>query len=117
VTVFAAGLVFGEQYAALQRLGVLTLSGGILALSAVNVAGVGIGRARLASAILWALLTGVFVAAYTTYDAYGIRATPNPFTFLAWFFVLDGLLSLGSRWLGTARCPNRPSAARCSGAA
>ncbi len=27
----------------------------------------------------------MFVAAYTTYDAYGIRATPDPFTFLAWY--------------------------------
>ena len=27
---------------------------------------------------------------YTTYDAYGIRATANPFTFLAWFFLIDG---------------------------
>jgi drug/metabolite transporter (DMT)-like permease len=31
------------------------------------------------------------VALYTTYDAYGIRATANPFTFLAWFFLIDGL--------------------------
>ena len=32
------------------------------------------------------------MAIYTTYDAYGIRATANPFTFLAWFFFLDGLI-------------------------
>ena len=31
------------------------------------------------------------VAVYTTYDAYGIRATADPFTFLAWFFMLDGI--------------------------
>jgi drug/metabolite transporter (DMT)-like permease len=28
------------------------------------------------------------VALYTTYDAYGIRLSPDPFTFLAWFFLL-----------------------------
>ena len=38
-----------------------------------------------------AVLTGLFVALYTTYDAYGIRATADPFTFLAWFFMIDGL--------------------------
>ena len=32
------------------------------------------------------------MALYTTYDAYGIRATANPFTFLAWFFMIDGFL-------------------------
>ena len=29
---------------------------------------------------------GVLVAIYTTYDAYGIRQSPDPFTFLTWFF-------------------------------
>jgi drug/metabolite transporter (DMT)-like permease len=37
-------------------------------------------------------MTGGFVALYTTYDAFGIRATADPFTFLAWFFLIDGLL-------------------------
>ena len=31
------------------------------------------------------------VAAYTTYDAWGIRATADPFTCLAWCFMLDGI--------------------------
>jgi drug/metabolite transporter (DMT)-like permease len=92
VTVLAAGIVFGEQYAGRQWLGVLMLSGGILTLAAVNLAGTPLDRRRLGHAVAWAFVTGIFVAAYTTYDAYGIRATPNPFTFLAWFFVLDGLL-------------------------
>jgi drug/metabolite transporter (DMT)-like permease len=37
------------------------------------------------------VLTGACVAIYTTYDAYGIRATADPFTFLAWFFMIDGV--------------------------
>ena len=100
VTVMAAGIVFGEVYSRLQWLGVLLLSGAILGLAAFNVAGARIDRQRLVSALGWAALTGIFVAAYTTYDAYGIRATPNPFTFLAWFFVLDGLLF---PWIALAR--------------
>jgi drug/metabolite transporter (DMT)-like permease len=63
-------------------------------------AGTGLDRRRLLHAVGWALVTGIFVAAYTTYDAYGIRATPNPFTFLAWFFLLDGLLF---PWIALAR--------------
>jgi len=50
-----------------------------------------VNRDTLKPALAMAVLTGLFVAAYTTIDAYGIRATPNPFTFLAWFFMIDGL--------------------------
>jgi drug/metabolite transporter (DMT)-like permease len=112
VTVLAAGVVFGERYSAVQWGGVLLLSGGILALSAVNLRGVGIGRPRLVAALGWALVTGVFVAAYTTYDAWGIRATPDAFTFLAWFFLLDGLVFpwiAAARWLGMDDAPALPA--------
>ena len=37
------------------------------------------------------MVTGGMVALYTTYDAWGIRLAQNPFTFLAWFFLLDSL--------------------------
>ncbi len=47
-----------------------------------------------------AVATGLFVALYTTWDAYGIRATRDPFTFLAWFFLIDGL---AFPWVALAR--------------
>jgi drug/metabolite transporter (DMT)-like permease len=108
LTVAAAGLVFGERFTPLQSGGVLLLSGGIFALSAVNVLSTRIDRRRLFHALGLAFVTGGFVAAYTTYDAYGIRATPNPFTFLAWFFLADGLIF---PWIAFARyraMPNPP---------
>jgi drug/metabolite transporter (DMT)-like permease len=92
VTVIAAGIVFGEVYSPVQWLGVLLLSGGIFALAAVNIVQAGVGRGALVAAVRFAVLTGVLTAAYTTYDAFGIRQTPDPFTFLAWFFFLDGLV-------------------------
>lgn len=91
-TVLVAGAVFGETYGALQWLGVLLLSGGILGLAAYNWRYLTVGRDTLLPALGYALATGVMVAVYTTYDAYGIRATADPFTFLAWFFFLDGLI-------------------------
>lgn len=91
ITVLVAGFVFHEVYAPLQYLGVLMLSLGILALGAYNLRYLTQGRDRLISALGFATLTGVMVAAYTTYDAWGIRATADPFTFLAWFFMLDGI--------------------------
>src|SRR6056297_1183469 len=58
-------------------------------------------RGTVPLALGLAVATGLFVALYTTYDAYGIRAAADPFTFLAWFFFLDGMSILpiaGLRW-------------------
>ncbi|MEE8453878.1 MAG: EamA family transporter [Limibaculum sp.] len=96
-TVIFAGVVFGETFTAGQWLGVLLLSGGIFGLATINIWGINIrgvraDRARLQAAVFLAVLTGISVAVYTTYDAYGIRLAPDPFTFLAWFFVGDGVV-------------------------
>ena len=40
---------------------------------------------------LWAVAAVGMVALYTTYDAFGIRQSANPFTFLAWFFFVTAL--------------------------
>lgn len=90
-TVVGAGLVFGEHFAPLQWVGVAMLVGGILGLAIYNLRHVIIDRDRLPLALSLAVLTGGIVAVYTTWDAFVIRATENPFTFIAWFFFLDGL--------------------------
>ena len=91
VTVAFAAMVFGEHYHAVQWFGVALLSGGILMLAVLNLRGVTIGREALISGLFLALLGGLSVAVYTTYDAYAIRVPPNPFTFLAWFFFLTAM--------------------------
>ncbi len=90
-TVAAAGMVFGERYAPLQWAGVALLVAGILGLAAYNLRTITLNRDRLLPALGFAFATGALVAAYTTYDAWGIRATADPFTFLAWFFMIDGV--------------------------
>ncbi len=97
-TVVAAGFLFGEVFTPVQWLGVACLVGGILGFSAYNLAHETVDRARLPLAIGLACLTGGFVALYTTWDAYVIRATSDPFTFIFWFFFLDGL-SFPLGWL------------------
>lgn len=87
-TVGFASIIFSEHYSAWQWLGVLMLSGGILALALFNLRQIDVGRRELAIGLGIAFVAGVTVAIYTTYDAYGIRATPDPFTFLAWFFLV-----------------------------
>ncbi len=90
-TVAFASVVFAESYSWVQWLGVLLLSGGILALALVNLRGVTAGRHDLRVGLVVACLGGLSVAIYTTYDAFGIRATPDPFTFLAWFFLITSV--------------------------
>ena len=90
-TVIGAGIVFGEVFAPGQWAGLALLVGGILGLAAWNLVHVTVDRATMVPALGLAALTGAMVAGYTPYDAYGIRATADPFTFLAWFFMIDGI--------------------------
>ncbi|WP_299424178.1 DMT family transporter [uncultured Shimia sp.] len=91
-TVIGAYLIFGETFSGLQWFGVAVLMAGILGLAVYNMVFMTDGRETLVAAMVIAVFTGFFVALYTTYDAYGIRATADPFTFLAWFFLIDGLV-------------------------
>ncbi|KPQ08017.1 MAG: putative membrane protein [Rhodobacteraceae bacterium HLUCCA12] len=89
--VIGAGLLFGERFNAGQWAGVALLSSGIYGLAIYNLRTITVARETLVPALGLAVLTGACVALYTTFDAYGIRASADPFTFLAWFFVIDGL--------------------------
>ncbi|MDH5529746.1 MAG: DMT family transporter [Paracoccaceae bacterium] len=90
--VIGAGIIFGEHFNLAQWLGVFVLLAGIFGLAIYNLRTIKQDRDTMVPALMLAVLTGCFVALYTTYDAYGIRATANPFTFLAWFFFFDGLI-------------------------
>ncbi|WP_120504662.1 DMT family transporter [Sulfitobacter mediterraneus] len=90
--VIGAYLIFAESFTLLQWMGVAVLLAGIFGLAIYNMIFLTAERDTLNAALAIAVLTGLFVALYTTYDAYGIRATADPFTFLAWFFMIDGLV-------------------------
>lgn len=90
--VIGAYWLFGETFTLTQWLGVGVLLAGIFGLAIYNFIFLVTARETLGIALLLAVITGLFVALYTTYDAYGIRATADPFTFLAWFFMIDGLV-------------------------
>ncbi len=89
--VIGAWLIFGETFTGWQWLGLGVLLAGIFGLAIYNLMFLETERATLLPALGLAVLTGLLVALYTTYDAYGIRATAHPFTFLAWFFFLAAL--------------------------
>ncbi len=87
-TVFGAWLLFGEVFTGMQWLGLAVLLAGIFGLAVYNLIFLETARETLRPALAYAVATGALVALYTTYDAYGIRAAADPFTFLAWFFFL-----------------------------
>ncbi|MFU8862816.1 MAG: EamA family transporter [Rhodobacterales bacterium] len=89
--VIGAWLLFGEIFTLTQWFGVAVLLAGIFGLAVYNLIHITLNRDTLNMALGLAVVTGLFVALYTTYDAYGIRATAEPFTFLMWFFLIDGL--------------------------
>ncbi|WP_424971309.1 EamA family transporter [Dinoroseobacter sp. S76] len=107
-TVFGAYLIFGETFAPMQWVGVAVLLAGIFGLAAYNLIHIEVARDTLVPALGLAVATGLFVALYTTFDAYGIRATADPFTFLAWFFFIDSLVFpcvAALRWRRMADAP------------
>jgi len=107
--VIGAYLIFAETFNGIQWLGVGVLLCGIFGLAIYNLIFLETERDTLPIALALAVVTGLSVAFYTTYDAFGIRSTADPFTFLAWFFLVDGLampVYAFSRW---RRMADRPS--------
>ncbi|PLS21972.1 EamA family transporter [Neptunicoccus cionae] len=96
VTMLFVGVLFQdrfhESYNLVQWSGVILLSSAIFLLAGINLMQGGIDRRTMGMGLFYAVLTGFGVAAYTTWDAYGVRATLNPFTFIFWLFFLDGLV-------------------------
>ncbi|MCL5776455.1 DMT family transporter [Limibaculum sp. FT325] len=92
-TAVGAVFIFGERLGPVQWAGLALLSASIWGLAAANLRARRVDIAALhglRQAIGVALMTGGMIAVYTIVDAYGIRLAENPFTFLAWFFVLGG---------------------------
>mgnify|MGYP000153252502 CR=1 FL=1 len=109
--VIGAGIVFGEHFTWGQWAGVGVLLSGIYGLALYNLRTITINRETMVPALALAVATGAFVALYTTYDAYGIRATADPFTFLAWFFFIDGIAIPPIAYLRYRRMTHPPALA------
>lgn len=108
-TLAFAALFLGEHYVGLQWLGVALLSGAILALARLNFGATArTARGTLKAGLAWSFAGGLLVAVYTTYDAWAIRLMPDPFTFLAWFFLITSLdfpILMGYRLLKARELP------------
>lgn len=84
----ALGAVFliGERPPLVEVLGILAISGGVIAMGLAR----GPGSAAL-TGFAYALLTGATIGLYTVIDAEGSRAGADAFTYPLWFFVAHGV--------------------------
>ena len=91
----AAVFVAGEVIEPAAFLGVVCLAVGVMALTFDK----GTGVAKKPRAVLYALLTGSFIASYTVVDGLGVRQAGSILGFAVWLTVADGLLTLVLVWL------------------
>lgn len=78
-------LFFGEVLGPWQTLGVLLIAAGIMSLS--------LGKTRAAtSSILFALVTGLIIACYSTVDSRGVKMVEQPVAYALWVLFLFGLM-------------------------
>lgn len=86
--------LLGDKITPFGLLGVALVSGGILL--------VAIGRTIARAGLIAAVIAGLLTTAYTVVDAHAIRLAPLAMTFVAWFFLLDGLIMFAifalARW-------------------
>ncbi len=85
-------LASGESLRSGQVWGVALISVGIFSLTFDK----GIPKGRHLPPVLYALVTGAFIAAYTLADGNGVRLVGSTFGYAPWLFAIDGTLFAGS---------------------
>ena len=83
-TTLGAILILKEQPPALALAGIFSVCGGVVAMGISHRASTG-----AAHGFLFALGTGLAIGCYTLVDASGVRATPNPLSYVLWYFVAN----------------------------
>lgn len=80
-----------ENLSVLQLAGVAVVGGSLLALALI-----GKGSSRLG--VMFAVLTGIFIAAYSLVDGLGVRESGNPLAYISWLFFLQGWMIPAVCW-------------------
>lgn len=88
-----------EQLSVIQLAGTSVVAGALLSLALV-----GKGSNRLG--LMFAVMTGVCISAYTLVDGLGVRQSESPLGYISWLFLLQGLLIPVLCWV---QAPSRVS--------
>jgi drug/metabolite transporter (DMT)-like permease len=84
-TALGAIFLLREHAPLIELLGIVMVCGGVIAIGLSHRATDG-----ALQGLAYALGTGVTIGAYTLIDASGVRAVPDAFTYVLWFFVAHG---------------------------
>jgi drug/metabolite transporter (DMT)-like permease len=91
LTALAALLLLQEELTTLAWFGLIAASVAVISF-ALPPKGIRMRDHPDGKALLWALGTAVGISLYNVADARGVRVAPDPFTFIAWLFLLDFIL-------------------------
>jgi drug/metabolite transporter (DMT)-like permease len=88
--------IFHESISVYVVVGILLIGSGVML--------IGHSHRMQRSALLWALMTGSCIAAYTIIDAQGVRAAPTAASYIVWTFLVLGAALGGffAIWRGRA---------------
>ena len=87
IVTFFAFFWIDERLTLFELGGVLLISTGILFLGLRSVF-----NEKSIRALIFALTTGMLIAAYSVTDGFGVRLTENPLSYITWLFIAEGFV-------------------------
>jgi drug/metabolite transporter (DMT)-like permease len=98
----ASVLIVGETLSAVQTVGVLIVSGGLMVLAHGS-------RHEPKRALVFAVLTGLLIASYTVVDGVGVRRSDSVLGYTSWLFTAEGLMMVGALVVASRLSARRPT--------
>ena len=87
IVTFFAFFWIDERLSWVEMSGVLLISSGILFLGLRS-----LSNEKSITALVFALTTGMLIAAYSVTDGFGVRLTENPLSYIFWLFIAEGFV-------------------------
>ena len=87
IVTFFAFFWIDERLSWVEMSGVLLISSGILFLGLRS-----LSNEKSITALVFALTTGILIAAYSLTDGFGVRLTENPLSYIVWLFIAEGFV-------------------------
>ena len=87
IVTFFAFFWIDERLSWVEMSGVLLISSGILFLGLRS-----LSNEKSITALVFALTTGMLIAAYSLTDGFGVRLTENPLSYIVWLFIAEGFV-------------------------
>ena len=87
IVTFVAFFWIDERLSWVEMSGVLLISSGILFLGLRS-----LSNEKSITALVFALTTGMLIAAYSVTDGFGVRLTENPLSYIVWLFIAEGFV-------------------------